>query len=61
MGKNNQLVVYVVVAHMLLTMMSMIIESRKRKRHAHAPVGEISYVPIHKRDRMRIDYLNYKV
>jgi hypothetical protein len=47
------------MAHMLLSMMVIIIQSRKRKRQA--PVEKISYAPIDVRDRMRIDYLNNNI
>jgi hypothetical protein len=52
------LVVYVATAHMLLSMMACVIESRKRKRHGHAAVGHISYGPIYERDRKRMEYLD---
>jgi hypothetical protein len=50
-----------VVAHWLLSMMVVVIECRKRKRHAHAPIEKISYGPIEERDTMRIEYLNNKI
>jgi hypothetical protein len=59
MDKMNQILVYVAAAHTLLSMMAMIIESRKRKRNA--PIEKITYAPIDERDRMRIDYLNNKI
>jgi hypothetical protein len=59
MNKMNQMLVYVAAAHTLLSMMAMIIESRKRKRCA--PIEKITYAPIDDRDRMRIDYLNNKI
>jgi hypothetical protein len=49
------LVVYVATAHMFCCMMAVDIESRKRKRHGHAPIGRISYAPIKGRDRTKID------
>lgn len=55
------LVVYVAAAHMLLSMMACVIESRKRKRHGHAAVGQISYGPIYERDRKRMEYLDDKI
>jgi hypothetical protein len=58
---NQLLVVYAAVAHMFCCMIAVAIESRKRKRHAHAPIGEISYGPIEEWDRSRIDYLNNKI
>jgi hypothetical protein len=40
MDEINQLVVvYATAAHLLLSMMTAVIESRKRKRHAHALIG----------------------
>jgi hypothetical protein len=59
MDKMNQILVYVAAAHTLLSMMDMIIESRKRKRNA--PIEKITYAPIDERDRMRIDFLNNKI
>jgi hypothetical protein len=43
---------------MFLSMMAMVIQSRKRKRHE--PVETIN-APIEERDRMRIEYLNNKI
>jgi hypothetical protein len=59
MDKMNQILVYVAAAHTMLSMMAMVIESRKRKRNAH--VENFTYAPIKKSDRMRIDYLNNKI
>jgi hypothetical protein len=61
MEKKYMLVVYVAAAHMLLSMMACVIESRKRKRHGHAAVGQISYGPIYERDRKRMEYLDDKI
>jgi hypothetical protein len=62
MDEINQLVVvYVAAAHLLLSIMAAAIESRKRKHHAHAPIGQISYGPIEDIDRSRIAYLNNKI
>jgi hypothetical protein len=61
MEKKYMLVVYVAAAHMLLSMMACVIESRKRKRHGHAAVGHISYGPIYERDRKRMEYLDDKI
>jgi hypothetical protein len=55
----NQILVYVAAAHTMLSMMGMVIESRKRKWNA--PVEKITYAPIEERDRMRIDYRNNKI
>jgi hypothetical protein len=58
MDEINQLVVvYVTTAHLLLYMMAAAIESRKRKCHANARIGEISYGPIEDRDRSRTNVL----
>jgi hypothetical protein len=47
MDDTNQLVVvYMAAVHWLLSMMAVVVECRKRKRHAHAPIGKISYGPI---------------
>jgi hypothetical protein len=35
-----------VAAHWLLSMMGEIIECRKRKRHAHAPISKISFMDL---------------
>jgi cAMP phosphodiesterase len=60
MGTNIELVVFMAAAHMWLSMMAMIIKTRKQKQHAHTLVGHISYGPMN-RDRMRIEYLNDKI
>src|SRR5436190_16483841 len=44
---------------MLLSMMSMVIQSRKRQRRA--PREQIRYGPIDERDRKRIEFLNDKI
>jgi hypothetical protein len=51
----------VAAAHLLLSMMVVAIESRKRKHHSHTLIGQISYGLIEDRDRSRIDYLNNKI
>jgi hypothetical protein len=62
MNKMTQLlVVYAAAAHMFHSMMAVVIESRKRKCHNHAPMGRINYALIEDRDRSRIDYLNNKI
>jgi hypothetical protein len=62
MDKMTQLlVVYAAIVHMFHCMMAVVIESRKRKRHAHGPIGQISYGPIEEQDRSRIHYLNNKI
>jgi hypothetical protein len=55
------LIVCAAAAHIFRCMMVVVIESRKRKRYDHAPIGRISYAPIEGRDRNRIDYLNNKI
>jgi hypothetical protein len=61
MDDTNRLVlVYMAAACWLLSMMAVVIECRKRKRHVHAPIAKISYGPI-ERDRVRIAYLNNKI
>jgi hypothetical protein len=61
MDEEDQILMYAAVAYMWLSMMAMIIKTRKRKRHNHAPVGQISYGPIDERDKKRLDYLNDKI
>ncbi|XP_062227479.1 uncharacterized protein LOC133925635 [Phragmites australis] len=59
MDQRTKLLIYGAAAHMLLSMMAMIIESRKRNRGASRE--RISYGPIDERDRMRFEYLNNKI
>ncbi|WVZ50451.1 hypothetical protein U9M48_001702 [Paspalum notatum var. saurae] len=59
MDKMAKLLTYVAAAHLLLSMMAMVIESRKRKRAT--PREIIRYGPIDERDRMRFEYLNTKI
>jgi hypothetical protein len=54
------LVVYAAATHMFCCMMTVAIESKKRKHHGHDPIGRISYGPIDNIDRSRIEYLNNK-
>jgi hypothetical protein len=58
---NQLLVVYAAAAHMFCCMMAVVIESRKRKRHDHTSIWQISYDSIEEQDRSRIDYLNNKI
>ena len=58
MEKRTKLLIYGAAAHILLSMMAMIIESRKRKRGARRE--GISYGLIDERDRLRLEYLNRK-
>jgi hypothetical protein len=55
MGKTKKILACV----LLLSMMAMVIASRKRKRD-ETRVG-ISYGPIVERDRMRMEYLDAKI
>jgi hypothetical protein len=48
-------------AHWLISMMTVVIECRKRKQHAHTSSDKISYGLIEERYRMRIEYLNNKI
>lgn len=59
MDKKTKVIVCVAAAHKLLSMMAMIIHSRKRKRNARRT--GITYAPMHERDRIRIEYLNTKI
>ena len=59
MDKKTKVIVCVAAAHKLLSMMAMIIHSRKRKRNARRT--GITYAPMHERDRTRIEYLNTKI
>lgn len=59
MDRATKLLIYDVAAQMLLLMMAMVIESRKRKGGVRR--RGITYGPIEERDRIRIDYLNAKV
>ena len=59
MDKRTKLLIYAAAAHMLLSMMAIVIQFRKRKR-SHCRLG-ITYGPIEIRERMRIDYLENKI
>jgi hypothetical protein len=52
MDKRIKIVICVAVAYMLLSMMAVIIQSRKQKRCGRT-VG-ITYGPMEQRDRMRL-------
>ena len=56
MDKKQQILVYIAASHMLLSMMAMVIQSRKRK--CCESVETITYAPIERRDRIKIEYLN---
>jgi len=59
MDKKTKAVICAAVAHMLLSMVAVIIQSRKRKRGERT--AGITYGPMEERDRMRIEYLNNKI
>jgi len=56
---NRRKIVVCAAAYMLLSMMAMIIQPRKRKRDARR-VG-ITYGPLEERDRLRLEYLDNKI
>ena len=59
MDKRTKLLIFCTVAYMLLSMMAMIIATRKRKRAAR--IQGITYGPIDERDRIRLEYLENKI
>jgi hypothetical protein len=59
MDKTKKILACVAAAHMLLSMMAMVVASRKRKCD-ETRVG-ISYGPIVQRDRMGMEYLDAKI
>jgi len=59
MDKKTKAVICAAAAHMLLSMVAVIIQSRKRKRGERT--AGITYGPMEERDRMRIEYLNNKI
>jgi len=59
MDKRIKVLICATASYMLLSMMAMIIESRKRKRVART--AGITYGPMDERDRMRLDYLHNKI
>lgn len=59
MDKRTKLIIFSAGAYMVLSMMAMIIASRKRKRAARRE--GITYGPIDGRDRMRLEYLENKI
>jgi hypothetical protein len=58
MDKRTKILIYAAAAHMLLSMMAIVVRSRKRKSERRQC---ISYGPMEERDRMRIDYLNNRI
>lgn len=61
MADEDELIACIAAAQMFIWIMAIVVETRKRKRYAHAPVGQITYGPIHERDRKRFEYLNDKI
>jgi hypothetical protein len=59
MDKRTKIVTFAAAAYMLLSMMALIIQTRKRKRGA-TRIG-ITYGPMEERDRIRLDYLNTRI
>ena len=59
MDKRTKIVTFAAAAYMLLSMMALIIQTRKRKRDARR-IG-ITYGPMEERDRIRLEYLNNKI
>ncbi|XP_040384639.1 protein ALP1-like isoform X1 [Oryza brachyantha] len=59
MDKRMKLLIYTAAANMLLSMMAIIIESRKRKRVVRRE--GIKYGPMDERDRIRIEYLDTRI
>ena len=59
MDKRTKIVTFAAAAYMLLSMMALIIQTRKRKHDARR-IG-ITYGPMEERDRIRLEYLNNKI
>ena len=59
MTEKTKAVICAAAAHMLSSMVAVIIQSRKRKRGERT--AGITYGPMEERDRMRIEYLNNKI
>ena len=59
MDKRTKIVTFAAAAYMLLSMMALIIQTRKCKRGARR-IG-ITYGPMEERDRIRLEYLNNKI
>ena len=59
MEQRFKVLIFAVAAHILFSMLVMIIQSRKRKRgQMRQP---ITYGPMDERDRIRFDYLNTRI
>ena len=56
MDNKTIFLIFTAVAHMFISMMTLVVQSRKRKRRA-----TITYGPIDDRDRMRREYFEHKV
>jgi len=61
MDKRKKLLTYMTAAHMLLSIMAMVIHHSKKKRKRQAPRERIRYGPIDERDRIRLEYLENKI
>jgi hypothetical protein len=61
MDSRTRFLIYAAASYMLLPMMAMVIESRKKKRKRVPRREGITYGPIDERDRKRFDYLNDKI
>ena len=59
MEKRTKIVTFAGAAYMFLSMMALIIQTKKRKHDARR-IG-ITYVPMEERDRIRLEYLNNKI
>ncbi|KAF2938254.1 hypothetical protein DAI22_03g104900 [Oryza sativa Japonica Group] len=59
MDKRTKVLIFAASANLLLSMMAMIIHSRKRKIVSRRE--GVKYDPMVERDRMRIEYLNTKI
>ncbi|XP_024311468.1 protein ALP1-like [Brachypodium distachyon] len=56
MDNRTKMLIYAAASYMLISMLAVVVESRKRKRREH-----ITYGPMFDRDRMRIEYLDNKI
>ncbi|KAK3152499.1 hypothetical protein QOZ80_2BG0159820 [Eleusine coracana subsp. coracana] len=59
MDKQAKILIYVAAANLLLSMMAMLIRTRKRKKDEQKK--RISYEPMDERDRIRFEYLDNKI
>ena len=58
MNMRQKMLVFAAAAYMAVSMIMLIVNSRKRKRKERL---SITYGPIEERDRMRIEYLDNKI